>query len=159
MSPTKLHSGKIMITEVDTDKTEVDSFLAPDGNTYLTIRSVVYDSWIIWQDAIPFEKDLRLMLTQEIYDNIVELGTRVHKLHQSLPGYKALTESPFDFVLWFDPLDSDPDWNEGKKCRFMIKDFTAEELVYFNTLKKANKLEVKPMTSRLVEAKIPIKQQ
>ena len=57
MSPTKLHSGKIMITEVDTDKTEVDSFLAPDGNTYLTIRSVAYDSWIIWQDAIPFEKD------------------------------------------------------------------------------------------------------
>tara|TARA_B100001250_G_scaffold396106_1_gene401711 strand:+ start:1692 stop:2120 length:429 start_codon:yes stop_codon:yes gene_type:complete len=140
-----------------TTEVEVDQFLAPDGNDYLTIRSVVYDSWIIWQDAIPFDLELRLMLTQEIYDNIVELGTRVHKLHQSMPGYKALTESPFEFVLWFDPLDTDPDWSQGKKCRFMINEFTAEEIAYYNTLKKGNKLDIKPMTTRMVEAKIPVK--
>ena len=74
-----------------------------------------------------------------------------------MPGYKALTESPFEFVLWFDPLDSDPDWNQGKMCRCMINDFTAEEIEYYSRLKKANKLDVKPMTHRMVEAKIPAK--
>ncbi len=152
MNPTEPLMAKTMIIGADTDQ-----FLAPDGSKYLTIRSVVYDSWIIWQDAIPFDQDLRLMLTQEIYDNIVELATRIHKLHQSMPGYKALTESPFEFVLWFDPLDSDPDWNQGKMCRFMINDFTAEEIEYYSKLKKANKLDVKPMTHRMVEAKIPAK--
>ncbi len=51
-----------------------DSFMAPDGNKYLTIRSIVYDSWITWQDALPFDKDSRSKLTQEIYNNIVELA-------------------------------------------------------------------------------------
>jgi len=136
---------------------ETLQFLAPDGNKYLTIRSVVYDSWIIWQDALPQDQELRLMITQEIYDNIVELAGRIHKLHQSMPGYKALNESPFEFILWFDPLDTDPDWYLGKKCRFKIHDFTAEEIAYYNTLKKANKLDIKEMTTRMVEAKIPVR--
>lgn len=152
MSPTRLHMEKTMIIGSD-----LDQFLAPDGNKYLTIRSVVYDSWIIWQDALPFDKHLRVMLNQVIYENIIALATRIHKLHQSMPGYKALTESPFEFVLWFDPLDSDPLWNQGKKCRFMINEFTAEEIEFYSKNKKGNKLEIKPMTTRLVEANIPEK--
>ena len=103
----------------------MEYFTAPDKNRYLTIRSVVYDSWIIWQDALPFDPQLRSLLTQDIYNNIVELGTRVHKLHQSMPGYKALSESPFEFILWWDPQDDDEDWKQGKRCRFMVKDFTS----------------------------------
>ncbi len=139
--------GGTMTTEDDMDR-----FLAPDGEKYLTIRSVVYDSWIIWQDALPFERELRRLMTPEIYNNIVELGTRVHKMHQSMPGYKALGESPFEFISWWDPLDPDPDWKQGKKCRFMINDFTAEEIEYYSSVKKGNKLTIKPMTTRMVEA-------
>ena len=134
----------------------MEYFTAPDKNRYLTIRSVVYDSWIIWQDALPFDPELRSLLTQDIYNNIVELGTRVHKLHQSMPGYKALSESPFEFILWWDPQDDDEDWKQGKRCRFMVNDFTSEEITYYNTLKKGNKLTVTPKTTRMVEAQIPL---
>ena len=138
-----------MTTEVDVVK-----FHAPNGEKYLTIRSVVYDSWIMWQDALPFEREYWRFLTEDIYNNIVELGTRVHKMHQSFPGYKALSESPFEFILWWDPTDQDPDWNQGKKCRFMINDFTAEEIAYYSSIKKGNKLTIRPMTTRMVEAMI-----
>ena len=42
-----------------TTEDDMDRFLAPNGEKYLTIRSVVYDSWIIWQDALPFEREYR----------------------------------------------------------------------------------------------------
>ena len=128
-----------------------DSFIAHDGNKYLSIRSIVYDSWITWQDAIPFSKDQHQLLTSEIHNNIIELATKIHKLHQSFPNYKTLTEPPFEFVLWWDPLDKDPAWNQGKTCRFMIDEFTSADIEYYNSNKKNSRLSVKPLTRRLVE--------
>ncbi len=150
MNPIKLHTKNNTITGV-----KMEYFSAPDDKKFLTIRSVVYDSWIIWNDALPFDPQLRKHLNQDIYTNIVDLATRIHKLHQSMPGYKSLCESPFEFILWFDPQDDDPKWNQGKLCRFKINEFTAEEIAYYNTLKKGNKLSIKPMTTMMVEAQIP----
>lgn len=130
-----------------------DSFMAPDGNKYLTIRSIVYDSWITWQDALPFDKDSRSKLTQEIYNNIVELAGRIHKLHQSLPNYKQTIDPPFEFVLWWDPEDVDPLWSHGKSCRFMIDNFSAQDVQHYNSVRRGNKLIVKPLTRRLVEVR------
>ena len=31
---------------------EPDFFVSPDGQKYLAIRSIVYDSWIMWQETI-----------------------------------------------------------------------------------------------------------
>ena len=130
------------------------SFKAPDGNVYLGIRSVVYDSWIMWNDVLPDPQDEQPLMTKDIYENITELGLRIHKLHQSMPNYKQMTESPFNFVLWWDPDDDDDDWSRGKVCRFMINDYSAEDILFYSKSKKGNKLLIKPMTSRLVEARI-----
>ena len=130
---------------------EPDFFVSPDGQKYLAILSIVYDSWIMWQDAIPFDSQDRLKMTQEIYTNIVSLATKIHKLHQSFPNYKSLTEPPFEFVLWWDPLDKDPNWNSGKYCRFMIDGFESADIIHYNSLKKNSYLSIKPLTRRLVE--------
>ncbi len=134
-----------------------ESFKVPDGSTYLTIRAIVYDSWITWNDALPEEPEQRELLTEEIFGNIKELATRIHKVHQSLPNYKNTTEAPFNFVLWWDPTDPDKDWNLGKTCRFMIDDFSADDLLYYSSLKRGNRLLIKPLTKRLVEARaVPV---
>ena len=116
------------------------SFKAPDGNVYLGIRSVVYDSWIMWNDVLPDPQDEQPLMTKDIYENITELGLRIHKLHQSMPNYKQMTESPFNFVLWWDPDDDDDDWSRGKVCRFMINDYSAEDILFYSKSKKGNKL-------------------
>ena len=130
-----------------------DQFKAPDGNLYLTVRSIVYDSWITWNDALPVDTAQREMLNSDQYANITELAGRIHKFHQALPGYKATMEPPFEFVLWWDPTDTDPEWNSGKTCRFMLSDFAASDLIHYNKSRRGNRLELKQLTQRLVEAK------
>ena len=129
-----------------------DKFQAPDGKTYLTIRAIVYDSWITWKDALPIEEAQRKLLTLENFSNITELAGRLHKFHQSLPGYKGTMEPPFEFVLWWDPTDADDRWNSGKTCRFMVADFSAEDLLHYNKTRRGNRLQLTKLTSRLVEA-------
>ena len=127
-------------------------FQTPSGQKFLMIRSIVYDSWITWREALPDDTEQHALLSHDVYNNIVELAGRVHKLHQSLPGYKQTTESPFQFVLWWDPTDTDENWNSGKVCRFMINDYSADDLIHYNSLKRVTRLTLKPLTSRLVEA-------
>ena len=32
---------------------ELDEFVTPEGEVFYTFRSIVYDSWLIWDDALP----------------------------------------------------------------------------------------------------------
>tara|TARA_R100001463_G_scaffold66150_2_gene119596 strand:- start:724 stop:1179 length:456 start_codon:yes stop_codon:yes gene_type:complete len=128
------------------------TFVNPTGQNFLTIRAIIYDSWITWKDALPDDIAQHSLLSEDIYNNIIELAGRVHKLHQSLPNYKATTESPYEFVLWWDPSDTDENWNSGKTCRFMIEDFTAQDLLHYNSTKRNSRLSLKALTNKLVEA-------
>ena len=128
------------------------TFDSPTGQKFLTIRAIVYDSWITWKDALPVDKEQQALLSHDVYNNIVELAGRVHKLHQSLPTYKGASESPFEFVLWWDPTDPDENWNSGKTCRFMIDSYTSDDLIHYNSIKRNSRLLLQPLTSKLVEA-------
>ena len=87
----KLAAEKHMTSMLDIDnqlfENPPDQFKAPDGNLYLTVRSIVYDSWITWKDALPVDTAQREMLNSDQYANITELAGRIHKFHQALPGY------------------------------------------------------------------------
>ena len=129
-----------------------DIFLVPTGQKFLTIRAIIYDSWIMWKDALPCDKEHHSLLSHDVYNNIIELATRIHKLHQSLPTYKGTSETPFEFVLWWDPTDPDKDWSTGKTCRFMIEDYSAQDLLHYNSMKRNSRLSLKELTSKLVQA-------
>ena len=32
---------------------ELDEFVTPEGEVFYSFRSIVYDSWLIWSDALP----------------------------------------------------------------------------------------------------------
>ena len=80
-----------------------DEFLAPDGQWYSIFRAVVFDSWMLWKDALPPELELRALLDQEAYDGITSLGRKLHALHHRLPDYRRLSTSPFNVTAWWDP--------------------------------------------------------
>ena len=60
-----------------------DEFLAPDA--VVQHFAVVFDSWMLWKDALPPELELRALLDQEAYDGITSLGRKLHALHHRLP--------------------------------------------------------------------------
>ena len=45
-------------------KDELDQFDTPEGETFYVFRSIVYDSWLIWDDALPDVQSQREELTQ-----------------------------------------------------------------------------------------------
>ena len=41
---------------------ELDEFVTPEGEVFYTFRSIVYDSWLIWDDALPDVLEQRCLL-------------------------------------------------------------------------------------------------
>jgi len=134
-------------------QTELDEFVTPMGETFYTFRSIVFDSWLIWDDALPDVLDQRDLLDRDIYDNIVALASSLQTFHQGLPDYRPLTSTPFKVTRWWDPTDRDERWNQGKACLFSLKDYTATDLV--RLIQKRTELAVTPVSKRYVEAYLP----
>ena len=134
-------------------QTELDEFMTPLGETFYTFRSIVFDSWLIWDDALPDVLDQRDSLDRDIYDNIVALASSLQSFHQGLPDYRPLTSTPFNVTRWWDPTDRDERWNQGKACLFSLKDYTATDLV--RLIQKRTELAVTPVSKRYVEAYLP----
>lgn len=127
-----------------------DEFLAPDGQWYSVFRAVVFDSWLIWRDALPSEQDLRQQLTLDNFNEITRLARQLHLLHQAMPTYRGLTVSPFHVSRWWDPSDTDVQWNSGRSCLFHMDDYTASELCRLSV--KRPELQLRSITKRYVEA-------
>ena len=106
-----------------------EEFLAPDGEWYSIFRAVVFDSWMLWKDALPPELELRALLDQESYDGITSLARKMHALHHRLPDYRCLSKSPFNVTAWWDPENTDPEWNTGRSCLFTIDGYTSKEFI------------------------------
>ena len=49
---------------------DFDEFRMPNGEIYYVLRSIVYDSWLTWKDALPELTEQRTLLDQETVDNI-----------------------------------------------------------------------------------------
>ena len=132
---------------------ELDEFVTPEGEVFYTFRSIVYDSWLIWDDALPDVLEQREELTQDIYDNIICLADSLHSFHQSLPDYRSLRETPFRVTRWWDPTERDERWNAGRAALFSVKEYSATDLV--RMIQKKTDLAVTPVSKRYVEAYLP----
>jgi hypothetical protein len=128
-------------------------FKTPEGEMYNTLRAVVFDSWLIWHDVLPEEKELRNLLDQDSYDNICALARRLQTFHISLPGYKQLSVSPFNVTRWWDPSDEDIAWNSGRSCLFSMDNYEAVELT--NLLPRRSPLQLRAVSRNFVEAHLP----
>lgn len=127
-----------------------DEFLAPDGQWYSVFRAVVFDSWLLWKDALPSEQDLRQQLTWDAYQEIMQLGRQLHLFHQTMPTYRGLTVSPFHVTRWWDPSDSDEQWNSGRSCLFHMDGYSSSELCRLSA--KRTGIQLRSITKRYVEA-------
>ena len=132
---------------------ELDEFLTPDGEWFYSLRSVVYDSWITWHDALPPTLEEREELDAETFKNIIQLGGSLHCFHQSVPDYRQLSQTPFNITRWWDPSDRDERWSKGRACLFSLKDYSATDLV--RMIQKKTDLAVAPISKRFVEAYLP----
>jgi len=134
-------------------ESELDEFVTPEGEIFYSFRSIVFDSWLVWGDALPDVIEQRELLTDEIFGNIIALASSLQVFHQGLPDYRALTSTPFKVTRWWDPTDRDERWNSGKACLFSLKDYTATDLV--RLIQKRTELAVAPVSRRYVEAYLP----
>ncbi len=132
---------------------ELDELTLPDGELIYSFRSLVFDSWLNWNDALPSCMEERQQLDEEICSNIVKLASNLHSFHQSLPDYRQLTKSPFKVTRWWDPTDRDERWNSGSACLFSMIDYSATDLV--RLIQKKTELAVTPVSKRYVEAYLP----
>ena len=134
-------------------KDELDQFDTPEGETFYVFRSIVYDSWLVWDDALPDVQSQRDELTQEIYDNIICLADSLHSFHTSCPDYRSLTQTPFKVTRWWDPTERDERWNAGRAALFSVQHYSATDLV--RMVQKTTDLAVVPVSKRYVEAYLP----
>ena len=132
---------------------ELDEFVTPTGEVFYSFRSIVFDSWLIWDDALPDVVEQREELSQEIYDNIICLADSLQVFHQSCPDYRSLNQTPFKVTRWWDPTDRDERWSTGRAALFSVREYSATDLV--RMIQKKTDLAVTPVSKRYVEAYLP----
>lgn len=128
-----------------------DEFHHPTEGWLLLERSVAYDSWISWRHVLPAGmRDCRL-LTPEISEAIVALAAGIHEVHQLLPGYRHLGESPFRIIRWWDPFAGHP-WSSGRICTFEVDGCTSGEFMRYRP--EGNSIRLRPLTALRLRASL-----
>jgi hypothetical protein len=107
-----------------------NEFHHPRDGWLLLERSVVFDSWISWRHVLPPGRRDCQRLTDEIHEAITALAAALHEIHQRLPDYRGLSQSPFKVSQWWDPDGGHP-WDSGGTCVLEIEGYTSDEFIAF----------------------------
>lgn len=126
-----------------------ESFLTPSGEVYSTFRAVSFDNWLLWRDALPDNPTLWGRLDISQFERIQELGRRINVIHQALPDYRRLSDTPFTVGRWWDPLDNEEDWCTGGRCLLRIEGYAVKQLPL--ELAERQGLDVMPISSHWAE--------
>lgn len=136
-----------------------DEFLHPEEGWLLIDRTIVFDSWILWRHALPRGRSQRARLDGRVAALITALAERIHALHQQLPGYCDLGDSPFLFSRWWEP-GGDDEWGSGGSCIFRIDGQPAGRVLNtFSSMPSLDAVELTPLSgdrfrARLVGAEV-----
>lgn len=117
-----------MITHLPYAYLPENEFLHPFDGWLLMERSVVFDSWISWRHVLPAGRRDCQAMTAEINQAILTLASGLHQVHQRLPGYRDLGESPFRVSRWWDPQAEQP-WSSGSTCVFCLDGCTSDQFI------------------------------
>lgn len=132
-----------------------DEFQTPSGAWYSTFRAIAFDSWLLWKHALPEDIQLWSQMTQPVFETIEVLGQRIHNLHQLLPDYKRLSDSPFRVSMWWDPTDDSGDWNRGDRVQLKLLGYTAHDIERELPSRHRNQLRILPLSRNWIEISLP----
>lgn len=130
-----------------------DEFLHPTEGWLLVDRTIAFDSWIVWRHALPRDRQGRAMLHKEPARLIQALAEGLDAVHQKVPGYSSLGESPFVFLRWWEPRDND-DWAEGARCCFYLQGTSNQAMLDAAPLAGIDFLDLQAISSSLLEARL-----
>lgn len=131
-------------------------FLTPDGDWYLLLRAVSYDSWLTWRDVFCADPVLAQQIGRPVFLNAVLLSKRIHAIHQLLPDYRRLSNTPFEVSRWWDPTDPLPLWSLGGACILKIEGYTAQEFIDFTPRRTC--LDIRPLSQHWLEIALPVEE-
>lgn len=97
-----------------------DEFHHPVEGWLLLDRTIVFDSWLLWRHAMPGPPRTQAQLGEDAAATITALAEQLHAVHQRMPGYAALDDTPFVFCRWWEPWDSSG-WQSGDRCVFRVR--------------------------------------
>lgn len=115
-------------------------------------RAITYNNWLTWADALPEDHSLHDQLTTGIAACVTTLAGAIGRLHELLPDYRRLTETPFTVSQWWDPTDDLP-YSAGAACIFRLGDYRSWELL--EVLPKNSVMSLEAVTNRYVKASLP----
>lgn len=136
-----------------------DEFQAPNGVWYSTLRAITFDSWLLWRHALPDDISLWPQLTQPVFESIEALGLRIHQLHQLLPNYRRLSDSPFCVSIWWDPTDTSGTWSLGDRAQLRIAGYTASDIQHELTPRLKSCLHFQVLSKHWIELSLPQREQ
>jgi hypothetical protein len=139
-------------------ETPRDEFLTPTGEWFYTLRAIAYDGWLQWRHALPEEQSLWGDLDLETFETIQLLAKRIHNLHQLLPDYRRLLDSPFTVSRWWDPTGTDEDYHSGARMLCKIDGYTSGDIQQEMPKRWTSQLTVKPLSAHWLEFSLPVTQ-
>ena len=131
-----------------------DEFLHPSQGWLLRSRTIVFDSWLCWRQALP-DPNQRHVLPRDVSIAIAVLAHALDDIHRTLPGYEELGDTPFSIPRWWDPEDGDG-WQTGCLLLFRLEgtrpdDFLAAWRQRFRRL-SASPVRLRAVSARYMEA-------
>jgi hypothetical protein len=130
---------------------EGDEFLHPSGEWFLINRAITFDNWLLWRHALPLKRHERRQLTAPVAATIEALAGAIHAVHQTMPGYKGLDDTPFRVSRWWDPSDREG-WQSGACCLFLIKGFCSADILEHGA--RSSSLSLQAVSELFVEANL-----
>lgn len=131
-----------------------DEFEHPTEGWLLLCRAIAFDSWVLWRHALPADRDGREMLNEPTATRIACLAERIHAVHQQMPGYSHLADTPFSFSRWWDPR-APGEWALGGRCSFGIRDQDTEDvLIAFRRAAEGGAFSVLPLANGHIELEL-----
>lgn len=127
-------------------------FQTPTGERFNTCRAITLDNWLLWRDALPDNPGHWGLLRVPQFEAIVELGGRLHAMHQTLPDYRCLSDTPWTVSRWWDPF-ADDGWEAGERCLLRLAGYRAEQLP-LDWSRRQLGLELKPVSTHWLECSL-----
>lgn len=135
-----------------------DEFKHPTEGWLLLCRAIAYDGWLSWRHALPANRDDRELLDGPIAARIKLLAERIHGVHQQMPGYQSLDDTPFSFSRWWNP-GAEGEWGRGGRCSFGIRGQDPERvLIAFRQAAEAGAFSVLPLPNGHIELELLVSQ-
>lgn len=129
-----------------------EQFQGPNGEWFTVYRSIVLDSWLFWQHALP-DWQAHCQVPRDVACNITALARCIHATHMTLPEYRHLCDTPFRVGRWWDPSEEGSDWAKGRRVLLRLEGCSAAR--FSSKVPRRMNLTVEPQSENWLEFALP----